>query len=243
MSLFNIFIFIVVELLCFALVLVGLRWFFARYLSVALRRLKELREEAISREAELKETLERVQQQSDSILERAREESAQIKEKVKKEIEELRRSSEDSALKERQRIIDGAHSELGRIKRDAYNEAEKHAVDLAISSLSALFTDLSRRSLHEYLIREIVDEIDRLNVDFYEMKFDVIELRFAARPSQVEIQRLKDVIVNKISTEVKFDIRIDESLVMGLLVKAGEFVIDASMKNKLEKLRPHLKKL
>jgi F-type H+-transporting ATPase subunit delta len=63
-----------------------------------------------------------------------------------------------------------------------------------------------------------------------------VEVRSAFAVGESTVQSLAEVLGRKLEREVKVETRIDESLLGGVLIRAGDLVIDGSVRGRLNKL-------
>lgn len=66
---------------------------------------------------------------------------------------------------------------------------------------------------------------------------EVIAAREIAKPQE---KRLAEALKKRLGREVRMHTRIDESLIGGAIVRAGDLVVDGSLKGRLERLRSAL---
>lgn len=84
----------------------------------------------------------------------------------------------------------------------------------------------------------IAEQFEALRAEA-EARVDV-EIVSAAPVPAAEQEKLADAISKRLSREVAVSWSVDESLVAGALIRAGDLVIDGSVKGELEKLRTAL---
>ncbi len=89
-------------------------------------------------------------------------------------------------------------------------------------------------SLLKYIADEFRFEVEKL---FSAVKGEII----SAYPLDNEtIENIKTTIEKKLGKKVEFEIKQDPSIIGGVIVKAGSYILDASIKNYLQKLEQKL---
>ncbi len=84
------------------------------------------------------------------------------------------------------------------------------------------------------LLREISAQFDVLKADA-ERTLDV-EIESAVELSDAELDAFTDSLTKRYSQDISVTTRVDESLVAGAVIRAGDTVIDGSIRGKLAKL-------
>lgn len=81
-----------------------------------------------------------------------------------------------------------------------------------------------------------VIRVFRRFADTVEQRVD-IEFVFATKPSAALLQSLQKRAIEAYGEKTQFDVRIDETLGAGLIIRAGNTQIDASLKGRLARLK------
>ena len=89
----------------------------------------------------------------------------------------------------------------------------------------------------------LLPEIERLFAALRsrEQGLQPVQIRTAYPLDVEEQQRLAEVLKKKFSAEVELSVEEDPSLIGGMVIRAGDLVIDASLRGKLEKLAGELR--
>ncbi|RMA97902.1 ATP synthase F1 subunit delta [Hydrogenothermus marinus] len=95
-------------------------------------------------------------------------------------------------------------------------------------------TKVNRANLLKVLSKEFRFEIEKF---FGTVKGEIIT---AYEIEEDEIKEVKDILEKKIGKKVEFEIKKDPSIIGGIVVKAGSYILDASIKSFLNKLAYNL---
>jgi F-type H+-transporting ATPase subunit delta len=89
------------------------------------------------------------------------------------------------------------------------------------------------------LLPEIAAQFEKLRADVEGVvDVEVIAAREIAAPQQ---KRLEAALAKRLGRDVRLHTRLDDSLIGGAIVRAGDLVIDGSLKGRLERLETALK--
>jgi F-type H+-transporting ATPase subunit delta len=102
------------------------------------------------------------------------------------------------------------------------------------------FVQVLARNKRLHLIGEISAQFEALRAQ-EEASLDV-EVVSAFELSEAEHRRLVEALGRRFSREIQLTARVDESLIGGAIIRAGDTVIDGSVKGKLEKLAETLQR-
>ena len=140
-----------------------------------------------------------------------------------------------------------AHGEFLRVIANQIFSVEerKRVLDAVLDKSS--FADMVKNFLRLLLdknriggIQEIADYYSRLTDEISNItRADIV----TARPLKEEVQgRLSAVLAGLTAKEVKIEVKEDESLIGGLVVRIGDLVLDGSIKAQIKGLKESLKR-
>lgn len=84
------------------------------------------------------------------------------------------------------------------------------------------------------LLPQIADLFDRFRAE-RECTADVAVIS-AFAPNQEQLDRLAEKLHNRLGRKVKLHVHVDDSLIGGMIIRAGDMVIDGSVRTRLAKL-------
>jgi len=126
-------------------------------------------------------------------------------------------------------------SKTSAVKAAQFNQVAGEAFDKAQQNFVAVLAE-NRRLL---LLPQIAEQFEQYRAE-QEQSLDVrVISAFALNEAQQ--QQLKNVLSKRLSREIRIEQVEDKSLIGGVLIKAGDTVIDGSIRGKLEKLAEALK--
>ena len=109
-----------------------------------------------------------------------------------------------------------------------------------LSQMGRKFVQVLARNKRLQLLPEISAQFEALRA-LEEKSLDV-EIISAYELSEQEQTRLADVLSRRFEREIQMTSRVDTTLVGGVVIRAGDTVIDGSVKGKLEKLAESLQR-
>jgi F-type H+-transporting ATPase subunit b len=229
------------QIITFLGIVIVLRLLFHRNLSSALKRLKELHEENLIKETQLKEELERAKKEKAAEVEKGKEEAKKIIEEAKKAGEILKRNLEDQGRQAAEKFINNGKEELAKLKKELIDNAESSAIELSLKMIKYIFTSQTKEHLHYELIEEVIGEIEGLEKERFSVKEEKVKVVSSYPLKEEEKTRLREVLASKLDENVTLEEEVNPEIIGGLIVEIGAFVIDGSLRNKLQKAIPLIK--
>ena len=142
----------------------------------------------------------------------------------------------------------GESADLARLVRSPVFSAEEQVKALAavldsagIGGLAAQFLKLVASNRRLFAVRDMIKAYRALLASH---KGEVTaEVTLADRPSDSQLAAIKDALAAVTKKDVKVDVRIDPTIIGGLIVKLGSRMVDGSLKTKLNAIRLAMKEV
>lgn len=230
-----------IQVITFVGLIFILRFLFYNHLNSALRRLRDLNEKAVMKEAALREELEKAKAERTAEVEKGKQEAKNIVESAKKETEKILSNAEEQARENSRKALQHGKEELDKFKRSMESGMEEKALGLATEMIKYAFSGEGRDGLHRQIIKEITTEIENLHDDKFAVGTASVKISSSRPLSEEERARLKGLLSQKMKTEIEINEEVDPELITGIVIQSGDLVIDASLKNKLRKVIPFLR--
>ena len=232
---------ILVQLTTFIFIVLFLRWLLHAHIGQALKRLQQLNQQNMEKERALKEELERAEKEAKRKIEEGQQQAEDIKKQSRKEAEKEKENMYIIARKEAQRLIDDAVRDCQRKKTELVLEMQQKSVYLATDMIKYIFTEQNQRDLHIKLVDELIGEIKKLDEKKIKVEGCKAEVVCAYALNESQKKKLKEALSFSLKKDITLVESIDETIIDGLVIKLGGFVIDGSIKNKLKKILPMIK--
>lgn len=209
-----------------------------------------------------RESLE--QRESDADARRAAaDEREQALAKASVEVEELRartiRDATEQAAEERARLLqqarEDAAAERARAQRllDAEREAAEvwvrqvaieHAAEVAGRMLQRMAPEAAEQALFDRLLEELDRRADVLrSIAHGTSEEPEVEVTGARLPADASVQRLRERLARVLGRAPRLVLREDAALDVGLVLRVGHLVLDASMAGQLDAFRDQVRAL
>ncbi len=219
-----------------------LRQFMKGHVSGAVGHLQKLNEELVKQQNELKQKMADAQKEYESKMGNLQEEIQQKQGQVRDEANKMLDESRQRALQEREKIINEAVETRDKMRQEVMAQMEEKAVFHSRAILGEFFSGEMHAMIHEFLVREVVQGLQEISVEAFQISTDTAELT-TAMPLSAELKgMIQKVLKDKIQKDVQFKEDVDASLVAGVILKFGTFVIDGSMTHRLKEAAAYLKK-
>jgi F0F1-type ATP synthase delta subunit len=218
------------------------KFLFSRQESEALKRLNILHEENLVKEQQLTDELERAKKEGDAEIKRARNEAALIIEEARNEAVHLRLKLEEQAKEQVNKIIAGGKVEAQMAMAKCLQGSQAQSLDLARQLVEQLLGEKERVSLQENFITETIAEIAKLPKEQFPAAASKVKVGSALVLSPAQKEKLQNILNEKIGRALPLEEVTKTDLVGGLVIEIDGLVIDGTLKNKLQRILPQLRK-
>lgn len=233
---------VLIQIATFGLIILLLRWLFYNQISRALKRLQQLNQQNLEKEKVLKEELRRAKKEVENEISQGKAQAKTIRDQSRSEAEKERRGILEAARAEAKRIISEGERESQRRNKELLMQMQDKAVYLAVDIIRCIFTDKSLQILHNYLIEEFTDNIDKLDKEKIKAQNDLGEIVCAYPLEEKQKKRLQEVLSGKLGRNIVLEEKVDQDIVAGLVLRLSGFaVIDGSVQNKFKRIVPMMK--
>ena len=224
----------------------GLVWVLRKIMySASIKELKRLEELSRENEETRKELAVKIEE-AGKIYERkiaeTEAEANKLKAKTQEEIAAYKEEALAKARKESERIVQQAVNSKDRMREDVEEKLKGRVFGEAVTLLKESLTTGQAEVLHERLVLDFMSELSTLPSGTLPKGIGRAEIRtpFPLKPNvKAELTRS---LSEKTGVEVKTAEISDPALFSGLCVQLGSFVIDGTLKFKLEESAEKLKK-
>lgn len=232
---------LILQFITFIGIIFLLRFLFARQLKSALQRLNVLHEENLAKEEELKEELRRAKEESQMQIQQGKDEADLIIEEAGKEAQRIRMNMEAQAKQQADKIVSDGHLEVEKLKVSVIKDIQAQSVELASRMIAELLTEADKIALQYEFANGVIEEISRLPKEQFNVQGNQVKVVSSFLLLDRQRDALKRVLAEKIGKEIELNEQIDPKLIGGLTIELGGMVIDGTLKNKLQRIIPHLK--
>jgi F0F1-type ATP synthase membrane subunit b/b' len=233
---------IILQVGVFAGLLLALWIVFHGQLNTALKSLNSSLKSSLKKEEELKEKKTEIEVEREAEVDKGKKEAREIIEAAQKEASQYKESIQKEAEHEKELLVQKGQQEVEKIKRSVEIEVANQASQLATEIIKELFNDKSREVLHQEIIQDALKEIDEIKEDRFSVKTEKVLITSAVKLKNEYKEAIIKSLSEKLGNQVSLEENIDDSLIAGFILQIDSMVIDASLKNRLKKLLPLLKK-
>lgn len=232
---------IIIQVVTFLALIIVLRILFYGQLDSALKRLKRLYEENLTREEELKKKIEDVALEREKELLKTRELAAAIIKDAKEKAEKALEDAVSRAKDESKRVLGHAEGESEKMKDNMMARVHDKAIEMSVEMLKAALTGQGKEALQHDLLSELIDEIKKVAKEKFTVKTKRVTVLSAQALKADELTKIAHILKDKMGGAVDIDESVDKDIIAGLIIKIGSLTIDGSIRNKLGKVIPHLR--
>ncbi len=145
-------------------------------------------------------------------------------------------------MQEREKLINEAVETRDKIRHEIMAEMEDRAIQHSKDLIAEFLSSEMQKLLHEALVKELIQGLDEARIDQFQIQAEGAELRTAQALGSQEKNRIQNILKEKIKKEVKLKEEVDPTLLGGLILRLGTFVIDGSFTNRLKEAASRLTK-
>ena len=197
----------------------------------AKQRLDRDAESARQREGELNQKIK----EADAELQRRQKELDVMEKKMRQELEEQTNKQKEELVQkaraEAEDIITKAQNTKDAIRKEIEKVMEIKIVDYSVKILEEVFTNASRDTLDRQLFSEFMEKLK--TVDFSRLGPDVKsgDIVTANPLEQSSLQAMGQLFKEKLGRDLKFNPKIDKTVVGGVMLQFDSLLLDGSLHN------------
>jgi len=230
-------IYILITFSVFILAVIFLfRLVFRRDLDSAVTRLKKLQEETMLKEGYLTEALEAAKTEKALQIEQGKKEAKNLTAQAEKKIEKMLADAGKQAEQEKAEILQEETDKFEELKKSFHGRVKAGAAKMAVEMIRHIFTEKNKEQLQHQLIEEFLEDLQKIGKDQFTVNTNKGTITASLPLTSDEMCSLQDILSEKIGSKVDLETKNDPSLITGIVVTIGDFIIDGSLRNKLNKV-------
>lgn len=238
----TIFQLVLVQVVTFILLAIGLRMLLFSHVSLEKKRLQLIADESSKKIDALRAQIEEAKTEYQRTIAKAKEDARKLIADAQKEAEELTAGNLQETRQQTDKMVKSTQARKESMEREMKSEVMRKGIYLSKVIIKQAFTADSLGATHDVMIEEISKQID--NIDLTQMSEDITEAEIVTIfPLGEQIKEmLKKQLSSKLNKNIELKETIDDSVVAGILIKLGSFILDGSLANKLRIATEQLEK-
>lgn len=231
-----------IQLVIFVLLVIGLRKLLYSKASAEINRAKLMVDESNKRVETIRGQIEEAKTEYKQTIAKGKEDARKLIAEAQKEAEELRAKSIQETRRETEKMIKSAQAQKESMERDILSTAARKSIHFSKAILNQALTTDCLAAIHKAMIAEISNQIAA--IDLGPMHEAITEAEVATVfPLEKGIKEmLQQKLSGKLKTDLQLAEKIDASLVAGISIKLGSFILDGSLANRLRIATDQLEK-
>lgn len=234
---------IVIQIFTFGLLIFLLRALFVRNLNTASTRLNNLLEENMIKETQLTEELKRAKEERDAEIKRGKLEAVAIIEEAKNDSVKLRLKLEEEAKEQIAKIMLLAKEDADKLKEKVIKETHELSLSIAVEMIEKTFTAENKEDLQDKFVNDTIKEVASVPQDRFPAVCGSVKVVSSFPLKENQRDNLKKVLFEKLGANLTLDEAVNRELISGLFLEMNGLIIDGTLKNRLRKVIPYLKKI
>ena len=233
--------FLILTLFISGVIIFALYMVLIRTVDGAKQRLDRDAEAARKREGELNQKIK----EADAQLQQRKKELDVMEKKMRQELEEQaakqREEMINKARTEAEDIIIKAQNARDQIRREIEKNMEIKMIDYSVKLIGEVLSNSTKDAIDRQLFSELVEKLNR--GDFSKLGPDVhsADIITANALDQGAVSQIAKIFKEKLGRELKFNPKIDKSIINGVILQFESLLLDGSLQNSFKETAVHLK--
>lgn len=207
-----------------------------------LRKLKERTEkikQLEEKEKMLKKREEEIIKQKEEIIQKTKERARKILEEAEKISQEEREEMLEKTELEIRTLMDETEKKIKDQLKKLKEKEKKEAVLLAEKAILKILAEDITYKIHQQYFEEILKELEKIDLTKIQPK-DKLRIISAFPLKESERKKIINLISKKVKLPGKIEEKIDSSLIGGIQILINGYLIDVSIKRKVEEIIQNL---
>ncbi|MCP4649660.1 MAG: hypothetical protein GY853_06220 [PVC group bacterium] len=226
---------IIIQIVTFIAILIALRFFYARSVNTALRRLQSLQRENEIIEEKLKTGLVKAEEEATARVEKAKQEAKRVTDEAVNIGKILQKNQEDKGQIEADKIINESKERVDKLKNKLFLKFDHQALRYALEIVRLTFSSHAQDTLHHSLIDEVIEIIKGIDKERFPIEIEQAKAITIRALTEQQKDCLNTMLSEKLGQKIAIEQVIDEAMIGGLIIEIGSFIIDGSLHNKFSK--------
>ena len=229
------FLIIVLQLIIFFVLTFFLRKMMAKNIILATQHLEGMSKDYADKEREVRAELQESKEKAKLITIKANSEAEQFKDKTMKKAETERDSILKQARNQSEDLIQQADKTRKNLIAEAERKIENETINKACEIIENVLPEKFRLDVHSLWVKDLIDN-DFVKVDnlLIPEDIDAIKIVTAFPLDDQQREELSLKMKSFLDRGVKFIEKVDPTIIVGIIIFVGSFVLDGSLKNKID---------
>ena len=206
------------------------------------KRLQKLNQENVEKAEELARKMEDTERQYRERMSGAEDEARKLKAQAREQAERLREELLNKARQESERIVNQALNSKEKLREDIEAQMQKKSVEQSLKLTQDVLSSKHQRLVHEGLVSEVLEEIEKIKPGKLEVRTDKGELTTPYEVDKRKKEKIATILSKKIGKKISLEEKIDKQVIAGIVIKLGSLVIDGSLAGKLKEAAEPMRK-
>lgn len=227
---------IVVLLIIFVGLIFFMRYILTRNISLATGHLQELSKDYSAKQEEANRRLQQVKEESEKLIVAARQEAEGLKDKIVKDAQSNAQAILEEARAKGKEITDKAQRNYEFLKGEIDQRVEERSRKRAVEVIRRALSENILREIHQLMLQESGKGEFQLTRIVVPKGTSSIKVVSAFPLSDQQRSDLHERLKKQFGSSFEMEEGTDPALIAGFLIQIGSVVIDASLKNRIQRL-------
>jgi len=232
---------ILIQVFTIVAIVMVLRVLLHKQFTSAMSRLKNLDEDNLKKQQELDRRLKEAEGERRSRMSQAEDEAQRIMERAKMESKELVDKVKIESKEESKRIINDVLDQKEAILKEYKMEIEEKVISFSKELVKTILDDEILSVVKSEMIKRVIAALEKADMTALSANSNKVEIVSDKNLPEADRKRILDIMSKNGVAKKRVDFVHNSSVVGGLIIRCGEYVLDGSVSNRMQKAIPSLK--
>jgi len=232
---------ILIQVFTIVAIVMALRMLLHKQFTSAMSRLKNLDEDNLKKQQELDRRLKEAEGERRSRLGQAEAEAQRIMERARIEAKELVDKIKMESKDESKRVINDVLDQKEAILKEYKAEIEEKVISFSKELVKTILDDEILSVVKSDMIKRVMAALDKTDMTALSASSNKVEILSDKDLPEADRKRILDIMSKNGIAKKQVDFVKNSSVVGGLIIRCGEYVLDGSVSNRMQRAIPALK--
>ena len=232
---------IIVQVLTIVTIVMALRVILHKQFSSAMSRLKNLDEDNLKKQQELDRRLKQLEGERRQRISEAESEALNVIERAKAEAKEMVEKYRHDSKEESKRAIKDVMKQKDAMLEQYKGEIDEKVIFFSKELVREIVDDEVMLVIKEEMIKKVIAALPKADMSALAKSSKQIEVLTDKKMAEPDEKKILAVMDKKGIAKKQIVFKSDDSVVGGLIIRCGAYVLDGSISNRMQKAIPIIK--
>lgn len=232
---------IVIQVLTIVTIVMALRVILHKQFSSAMSRLKNLDEDNLKKQQELDRRLKQLEGERRQRISEAESEALNVIERAKAEAKEMVEKYRHDSKEESKRAINDVTKQKDAMLQQYKGKIEEKVIAFSKELIKEIMDDEIISIVKGEMIKKVIAALDGADMSALSKSSKKVEVLTDKEMAEADKKKILAIMAKKGIAKQQIVFKNDSSVVGGLIIRCGEYLLDGSISNRMQKVIPIIK--